>query len=676
VLSSFAGVLLGLERQSPVLLVVEALEHASDNTLEALHFIASRVADHRLLILATVDAADSDRVVATLGDIAREVHLGPLALSAVTALLQRTKSSLDPRRLLELTAGSPLYLTELIRHGQEFDQDADGHVQLPASLRATITHRLTVVGAEVIELLQLGAIFGDTFTLDEVASLGQLRVEECAGRMQRALRADLVIAHRASFGFANKILREVLYQSTPEPTRINRHRRAAAILAGAPEAAAAQWSAGGAWREAITAWREAAETAHRALSTSESDRLLSAAERAARHLGDVEVLAEVLIRRGQIHADLGNYGLARDDLEEALAIARELMDDVLEARALEQLGWTALYARDALATADLAARTTKLAEAAAAAPGASRSTWLLLGGARHRDGDLAGASLAYEQVISEHPNDEIAAQALTLRGAVLQHLDRFAEARRTLAEAVVLCRSNGLFRPLLQALFFTALSLGDSGDFSAALRSLQRAHKLIDDNGTTYYSAGIDTTTSWLLRETGQLGAAREVADRAVESAERGGGGLELEQGLHAFLAVAECELVNGNVDAAGALVESALPFLERPLPYHARAHMRLLEMQARFEPPRAEELLLLARTNSSAKYESLALWHLGQAAQAAQAAAELGSDQLIAQVGESGDARQAILRLADALPVDQRERFMADGRLPQQWRAATGRVL
>jgi DNA-binding SARP family transcriptional activator len=675
VLEAFAGVLTRLERQGPVLLVVDALEHASDGTLEALHFIASTARTHQLLVVAIVDAADSDRAVTVLGPIAKVIRPGPLDEAGVAEFVRRANSSIDAQRLFELTAGSPLYLTEVVRHGNAVEARGDEHIALPESLRAAIGERLTVVGSDVLDVLQLGALFGDNFTLEEVSELGQMRVEDCARFVQRALRADLVIARRASFGFANKILREVLYQAIPEPVRLNRHRRAARMLAGQPEAAAKHWAAAGAWAEAIDAWRTAAESAHRGFSNTEAERLLTSAEAAATNLNDPALLAQVLLRRGQIRSDLGSYSLAHDDHVRALGLARELMDDGLEARALEQLGWTALFARDALTAADLAAESTRLAEEAAAAPAAPRSAFLLLGRVRHWDGDYQGAADAYAQVISERPDDEIAAQALTFRGAVLQHLDHFAEARRILAEAVVLCRSNGLFRPLLQALFFTALSLGDTGDFSRALRHLQRARRLIDDNSLAYYRAGIDTTTSWLLREMGHLTDAREIADRAMDEAERGGGALELEQGLHAVLAVAECDLSSGRFDDAGARVESALPFLDQPLPYRPRARLRLVEMQARFAPARAEELLVLAREYSSPKYQSLAMWHLGSPDEAARIARQVGSDQLLAQVGAPDEAWAAITRLATLLPREDQDRFMTDGRLPQQWRERNGRV-
>jgi hypothetical protein len=173
----------------------------------------------------------------------------------------------------------------------------------------------------------------------------------------------------------------------------------------------------------------------------------------------------------------------------------------------------------------------------------------------------------------------------------------------------------------------------------------------------------------------GHLTDACEIADRAMDEAERGGGALELEQGLHAVLAVAECDLSSGRFDDAGARVESALPFLDQPLPYRPRARLRLVEMQARFEPARAEELLVLAREYSSPKYQSLAMWHLGSPDEAARIARQVGSDQLLAQVGAPDEAWAAITRLATLLPREDQDRFMTDGRLPQQWRERNGRV-
>ena len=48
----------------------------------------------------------------------------------------------------------------------------------------------------------------------------------------------MLIATGGSFRFANDIVRQVAYESAPEPVRVSRHRRAARLLEERPEAAA------------------------------------------------------------------------------------------------------------------------------------------------------------------------------------------------------------------------------------------------------------------------------------------------------------------------------------------------------------------------------------------------------------------------------------------------------
>jgi tetratricopeptide (TPR) repeat protein len=392
--------------------------------------------------------------------------------------------------------------------------------------------------------------------------------------------------------------------------------------------------------------------------------VLGLAVEAARAGRDEQQIATALLRRGQALSDLGRYDEARADHEATLALARAVGDFELEARALEQLGWTALYARDALVAVDFAEQATELAESAAAAPGALPTATLLLGRVRHWDGDYTGAGRAYEHVLSADPGDTTTALALAYRGALLQHQDRFTEARSVLARAVVLCRRTAEFRPLLQTLFFTALARGDSGDLAGALRALDAARRLIDAEKIEFYRAGIETTTSWLWQELGQVHRAREHAERGVELARKGGGALELEQELHAQLALADCDLMLGRPDDAAAAVREAAPMLDLSLPFRPRAAMRLLEMRARWEPDVAEALLDEARRFSSPKYQALALSHLGRAEDAARVAASIGSDLVVAQVGMHGDRRRALDRIAAALPAEIREGFVANGRL------------
>ena len=61
------------------------------------------------------------------------------------------------------------------------------------------------------------------------------------------------------------------------------------------------------------------------------------------------------------------------------------------------------------------------------------SATLLPGRVRHWDGDYAGAGAAYDRVLGTETVEGTTAMALAYQGALLQHQDRFADARAVLA---------------------------------------------------------------------------------------------------------------------------------------------------------------------------------------------------------------------------------------------------
>ena len=80
---------------------------------------------------------------------------------------------------------------------------------------------------------------------------------------EQALQGRLLVVSGREYEFANDLIREVLYATTPEPTRLAYHRRAADLLTGQPEALAGHAAAAGDWARAARAWLLAAEDALR-----------------------------------------------------------------------------------------------------------------------------------------------------------------------------------------------------------------------------------------------------------------------------------------------------------------------------------------------------------------------------------------------------------------------------
>jgi DNA-binding SARP family transcriptional activator len=665
-LEAIAALLERLAARQPLLLVLEDLQHASVSTLEAVHFLRRRLATARLLIAATVSRDRGAEALEALAEVGRTIELSPLPAADVAELAGRMGVADRATEVFEATGGHAAFVLETLRL-LSGASDEPAAAAVPASLQTLVLLRVRQVGPDAEELLRVAAVAGRTFDLDLVARLGRIDPESAGRLAGRALHAGLLVTRGTSFAFTSGLVQDVLYETTPGAVRASRHRRAAVLLEGRPEAVAGHHAAAGDWAEATTAWSAAAEQAMLAFALRDAERLFGEALGAATASGDRERIAELRLRRGEVREELADYDRARDDHVAAVELARALGDPALEARALERLGWTAYYARDTDTAADLADRASELAEEAAAASAARPSALVLVGRLRHWDGDYDAASAAYQEALAADPDPATEATALGFLGALLQHNDRFDDARRVLAEATAACQRTGALRPLLLSMFFSGLARANLGDFGGALRTLERMRRLLEEYDLAYYRAGVDTTLAWIWRELGELGHARDLADRALEEARSGSGMLELEQALHAQLAVADCCLLDGDQAQAAALAAAAAPLLDRRLPFHARAELRHAELRARLEPDRAELLLELARRRQSPKYQALALARLGRREEAVRVALPTGSNLLLAEVAPPEQARAALDRVTRALPAELRTGFAGPGRLARQ---------
>ena len=654
------GFLRGLARERPLLLVLDDLHQAGASTVELVHFLLGRLRGDRILVVATVRAEEGAEVTDALGALATVAPVGPLPAAAVAELA--AAAGVDDvaglaARVMRLTGGHTLFVVEALRAVTE----GQGLDELPASLRDAVLARARRAGPAVESLLRAAAVVGTVVELQVLADLLGLDVGEVAERAEAALAARLLVETGATYGFANDLVREVLYETTPGPTRVARHRAAAALLAARPEAAAGHAAAAGDWAPAAAAWRQAAAAAAARWANHDAERLLGQAIDAAELAGEPALAAAALAERGRVRESIGDYRGAAADHGAVLEAATAAGDKELEAAALERLGWTAYYARDREYGSELPERARQLAERAAAAPAAGPSALVLAGRIRHSDGDLSGARAALDQVLAAPAgalDPGTAALARHCLGFLLEHGDHFAEAAGVLDRAADEARRAGAFRSLTTSLFAAALAYANLGDLGTVLARTEAMAPLVAEIDDRLYHARLATTRSWLWRELGDLGRA---ADLAAEAADLTASAPTSHPAMHARLAQAECALLAG--DDAGAADLLAGTQAGRSFAYGWRVELRQLELRSRLEPELAERLLEVAGVRVSAKYEALALGRLGRTAEAAEAALRTGSDYLLALVGPPGPAGAAAERMAGRLPPGLRDGFLRAGR-------------
>ena len=232
-------------RSQPVVLAFEDLLWADPTSLDLLEALAEKGAQAPLLILATARpefrppwSPRSHHSVIALkpldrADIARMVG----ELASRQALSQEVVAGVSER-----TGGVPLFVEEVTR--LLLERGAAASLQaIPPTLQHSLAARLDRLG-EAREVAQIGAVLGRDFTYALLSAVGRIDDPDLQSALDRLADADLLISEGArpqgSYRFKHALIQEAAYESLLKSTRQALHRRAAEVLVGQPEIAAAE----------------------------------------------------------------------------------------------------------------------------------------------------------------------------------------------------------------------------------------------------------------------------------------------------------------------------------------------------------------------------------------------------------------------------------------------------
>ena len=234
---------------APTVMVVDDLQWADDASLIVWHQLAASIDQLRLLLIATCRPAPRrPEVQQVRAAVVRRggavITLGPLPETDVAALVTAMVGAPPGdalRRLTAQAAGNPLYVRELIdalvrEQALEIRPTAEVSVageQLPASLAAVLSDRLSSVSAQTAQMLRTAALLGGKFAVTDLAVLLRRPVSDLAGGLQEAVAAGLLVGSGAELAFRHLLIRQALYESMPAALRTALHAEAARELAAA-----------------------------------------------------------------------------------------------------------------------------------------------------------------------------------------------------------------------------------------------------------------------------------------------------------------------------------------------------------------------------------------------------------------------------------------------------------
>jgi DNA-binding NarL/FixJ family response regulator len=247
-LESVLTVVTNLCKQSPVVLAIDDLHWADDQSLLAWQRLSELAPGLPLVVIGTYSPVPRRPELITLKHQLASAHqtvtsLGPLASDEVIKLV-RTLAGGEPgdrlRRLTERAGGNPLYVTELVDAlvRSERLRVAEGVAdivvgQQPQAIATAITERLNFLSAASNRTLRFAALLGRHFTAAEVAAVAGLPTEQLDPALAEAQAARVIAESDGRLSFRHLLIRQAIYDSMPSALRVALHHQAARSLAEA-----------------------------------------------------------------------------------------------------------------------------------------------------------------------------------------------------------------------------------------------------------------------------------------------------------------------------------------------------------------------------------------------------------------------------------------------------------
>jgi DNA-binding SARP family transcriptional activator/tetratricopeptide (TPR) repeat protein len=499
---------------TPVLLLLDDLHNAGTTTVEAVRYLGRHSASARLLVVATVRSEEGQLVLAALGDVGSVVEPAVLSARAVGQLAAAAGLGDQAAAIARRTGGHPFFVAEVLR------SLAAGQESVPDTLQSAVLGRVERAGPGVNRLLRAAAVLSAEVDPSAVAALVGVTEDEAAARCEDAMAARLITVSGRAYEFVNDLVREVLYSSTPAPTRVAWHRRAADLAGENYESMARHAEAAGETARAARAWLLAAETAFARFAASDAEAFGARAVAAAERAGATEVLGRSRLVRGRAMEVREAYADALAELEGAARVAREAGDQRLEMMALRELGGDVtvalgLGASSCLPHLDRGLRLARtLGDRRSEADLLARQAVVMSNGLQLDAAVTAGTAA----VSAGRSSGDPVALVVALDGlkTALTFVGEAEESRVVIDELEPLLRRQGdLFR-LQWCVFESAFPHVADADWPAAEERVRAALEVNRRSGYVAYRTWFEAHLGWLLRLQGHHDAAVAAGRRAV----------------------------------------------------------------------------------------------------------------------------------------------------------------
>lgn len=545
---AFAALLRAAAKRAPLLLAFEDAHWADEDMLELLAECSRLAADLPLIVVATTriegNRLDEDWLAQVAPTPVSTWVLGPLDEKDCRLFASAIAGDgFDIENAVRRSSGHPLYLEQLLRHGQE-----DTTSGLPHSIHTIIQARIDLLDMADRRATRAAAVLGQQIELDAIRHI----LEDRSYSAQSLVERRILNETDAGLTFHHALIRDCVYETVLREERKLFHRAAADWYADRNPALHADHLAQIEAPETAEAYLRAANGAATDRQYAEAVRLAAAGlpHAQAQDLRCKLLLAEAdaLFRLNRPNAAIDVYRRAAEAAEGHSAFwLSAAIGEITALRLVDRVDEASARIAAAEQVAEGGAHDLELSHLA-----------YLRGSLLFPTGDFQASLRAHDRALllaERVGNPERIADALSGRGDALYAQGRMSSARTVFDDCLELCEKHGLARIKAQNLFMRGTVRIYALDWDGALSDALLSADLARTIGNARAEVVSRLTASWVYAWTGKPSEAIEQAEIGLTVA-GGAGALRFKPFLsealgHAQLLLDQRDLAQRTLETA-----------------------------------------------------------------------------------------------------------------------------